>query len=66
MADFFYFGTKMGRNTKKHIYMWDAGNSRIEGQFSEKENVRANLKKNMIKDKTRQEDSREMCHPLSM
>ena len=46
--------------------MWDAGNSRIEGQFSEKENVRANLKKNMIKDKTRQEDSREMCHPLSM
>ena len=56
----------MGRNTKKHIYMWDAGNSRIEGQFSEKENVRANLKKNMIKDKTRQEDSREMCHPLSM
>ena len=63
MADFFYFGTKMGRNTKKHIYMWDAGNSRIKGQFSKKENVRANLKTNMI---NIQEVSREMCHTLTM
>ena len=31
--------------------MWDARNSIIEGQFSDKENVRANLKTNMVKDK---------------
>ena len=58
---FFYFGTKMGRNSPKTSRMWDAGNSRIEGQFSDEEIVRANLKTNMI---NIQEDSREMCQPL--
>ena len=35
--------------------MWDAGNSRIEGQSSDEEIVRADLKTNMI---NIQEDSR--------
>ena len=43
--------------------MWVAENSRIDGQFSDEEIVRANLKTNMI---NIQEDSREMCDPLTM
>ena len=43
--------------------MWVAENSRIDGQFSDEEIVRANLKTNMI---NIQEDTREMCHPLTM
>ena len=45
---FFYFGTKMGRNSPKTSRMWDAGNSRIEGQSSVEETVRADLKTKMI------------------
>ena len=60
---FFIFVLKWKVTVKKTSHMWDTGNSRIEGHFSDEEIVRANLKTNMI---NIQEVSREMCHTLTM
>ena len=62
LSYFFYFGTKMGRNTKETFMCVGCWKSRIEGQLSE-EIVRANLKTNKL---NIQEDTREICHPLTM